>query len=52
MEPENVELFVDGKKVPMNSYVRNVFFRVLSALVSTLKGIDEDWKEVEIKVRR
>ncbi len=51
MEPE-VELLVDGEKVPMNSYVRNVFFRVVAALVSTLKGIDEDWKDVEIKVRR
>ncbi len=46
-----VELVVDGKKVPMNSYVKSVFFRVIAALVSTLKGVD-DWKTVEIKLER
>ncbi len=50
-EEFEVELFVDGKKVAMNSYVRKVFFRVVSALVSTLKGVDE-WKDVELRLRR
>ena len=47
-----IELLVDGKKVPMNSYVRSVFFRVIEALVSTLKGVDEEWKEIEIKLEK
>ncbi len=47
----DVELYVDGKKIPMNSYVRSVFFKVLSALISTLKGV-EDWEKAEIKISR
>ncbi|ADC65775.1 conserved hypothetical protein [Ferroglobus placidus DSM 10642] len=43
---------VDGKKVPMNDYVRRVFESVIEALVSTLKGVDEDWKELKIVIKR
>ncbi len=50
-ETFEVELFVDGKKVAMNSYVRKVFFRVMSALISTLKGV-EGWKEAEVRIRK
>lgn len=47
-----IELLVDGKKVPMNSYVRSVFTKVIEAMVSTLKGVDEEWKKIEIKLER
>lgn len=47
-----IELLVDGKKVPMNNYVRNVFFKVIEALVSTLKGVDGEWKKIEIKLEK
>ncbi|AEA46314.1 hypothetical protein [Archaeoglobus veneficus] len=47
-----VTLVVDGKKVPLNSYVRSVFSSVIVALISTLKGVDENWKTAEIKVER
>ena len=47
-----VRLVVDGKEVPLNAYVQSVFGNVLSALVSTLKGVDEDWKELKVEVRR
>jgi len=47
-----VKLVVDGKDVPLNNYVQSVFGNVLVALVSTLKGVDEDWKELKVEVRR
>ena len=47
-----VKLVVDGKDVPLNNYVQSVFGKVLSALVSTLKGVDEDWGELRVEVRR
>lgn len=47
-----IELLVDGKKVPMNNYVQNVFFKVIEALVSTLKGVDGEWKKIEIKLEK
>lgn len=46
-----IELFVDGKKVPMNSYVRSVFTKVIEALVSTLKGVDS-WDKLEIRLEK
>ncbi len=47
-----VELKIDEENVPLNEYVVKVFSRVVEALVSTLHGIPEDWKNVEIKVKR
>ncbi len=47
-----IELEIDGKKVPMNDYVRRVFENVIEALVSTLKGVDEDWRELKIEIKR
>jgi len=46
-----IELKVNGKKIAMNDYVQRVFENVLVALVSTLKGVDENWKEMEITLR-
>jgi len=46
-----IELFVDGKKVPMNSYVKSVFTKVIEALVSTLKGVDS-WEKIEIRLEK
>jgi len=47
-----VELKIDGENVPLNEYVVKVFSGVVEALVSTLHGIPEDWKNVEMKVKR
>ncbi len=47
-----IELRIDGKRVPMNKYVRDVFYKILLALISTLKGIPVDWKEIELRVKR
>ena len=47
-----IELYVDGKKIPMNSYVRSVFSSVIEAMVSTLKGVNQDWNKVEIRLEK
>jgi hypothetical protein len=47
-----VELVVDGKRIPLNNFVQKVFCNVVSALISALKGVDENWKEVEIRLTR
>ncbi len=47
-----VELIVDGKAIPLNRYVQSVFGNVISALVSTLKGVDENWKRLEVRIER
>ncbi len=47
-----VRLVVDGEEIELNQYVMKVFGKVVEALVSTLKGVDEDWDVVQIEVVR
>jgi hypothetical protein len=47
-----IEVFVDEKRIPMNKYVKNVFSAVIEAMVSTLKGVDENWSKIEIRLER
>ncbi len=47
-----VRLVVDGEDIEMNEFVTKVFGRVIEALVSTLKGVNEDWDIVKIEVVR
>jgi hypothetical protein len=39
-----VELLLDGRKVGLNQYVRSVFIGVTTALVGTLKNVEEPEK--------
>ncbi|AGK62224.1 hypothetical protein Asulf_02272 [Archaeoglobus sulfaticallidus PM70-1] len=48
----DVKLSIDGKEIPMNPYVQKVFLRVILALVSTLKGVDDNWSHLEISIDR
>jgi hypothetical protein len=53
MEPKiDVKLVIDGKEIPMNPYVQNVFGVIISGLISTLKGVDENWNHAEIILDR
>ncbi len=47
-----VRLVVDGEDIELNEFVTKIIGRVVEALVSTLKGVDENWKVVEIEVVR
>ncbi len=47
-----VEIFVDKEEVEVNEFVQNVMGRAIAGAVSVLKGVKEDWGEIEIKVKR
>ena len=51
MSSSDLEVRIDGKKVPTNDFIRRVFAGVVEALVVPLKGV-EDPKEIVITVRR
>ena len=51
MEVE-VEIFVDKEEIGANEFVQNVMGRAIAGAVSALKGVKEDWNEMEIKVKR
>jgi len=45
----DVELLVDGRRVPLNPYVRGVFRGVLQGLINTLKGC-EGIRRIEVRL--
>jgi hypothetical protein len=46
-----VELVVDGKTVPMNAFTQEIIGNVASAMAESLRGVDQGWKEIVIKVQ-
>ncbi|MBA7543345.1 hypothetical protein ES705_35675 [subsurface metagenome] len=47
-----VEIVVDKEEIVVNEFVQNVIGRAIAGAVSVLKGVNEEWGEMEIKVRR
>jgi len=47
-----VKLIVDGKEIPINDFVANFLAGTLSGAVTTLHGVNEKWKSIEIKIER
>ena len=41
----HVELLVDGKKISLNDFVEEFFGKTLDGAISSLSGINDDWKE-------
>ncbi len=48
---ERVSLFVSGKHIPLNPFLKNLFSKTLEAMVSTLKGVKEP-KNIDLSIRR
>ncbi len=48
----SMKLKVDGKEIPMNDFVSRFIQGVIVGGVSSLKGIKEDWKKIEIEVTK
>ncbi len=51
-EKVEVEIFVDKEEIGANEFVQNVMGKAIVGAVSALKGVKEDWAEIEIKVKR
>jgi hypothetical protein len=52
MDDADVVLEVDGKRIPLNDFVRKMLYGVLSGSVGALRGIEEDWKTINISIKR
>jgi hypothetical protein len=48
----DAKLFVDGKEIELNEFVRKILSGTVAGAVTSLRGIKRDWKEIEIKVTR
>jgi hypothetical protein len=48
----DTELFVDGKKVDLNEFVVKILGGTIVGAVTSLRGIDKNWKEINIKIAK
>ena len=46
----NIELIIDNKKIELNDFVKLFFGNILDGAVNSLSGVNENWKEISIKV--
>ena len=52
MKDIDIVLEVDGKKIPMNEFVRKMLYGVIAGSISALRGVDESWKVINISLKR
>ncbi|WP_445474080.1 hypothetical protein ACT9XH_06705 [Methanococcoides methylutens] len=47
-----VELTVDSNDIEINHFVQKILGAMASSSVETLHGVDADWKDITIKLKR
>ncbi|MCX8204593.1 MAG: hypothetical protein N3H31_02960 [Candidatus Nezhaarchaeota archaeon] len=47
-----VEVRVDGKVIPLNPFVTKLVGNLVHALLSSLHGIEPNWRAAEIRAER
>jgi RPA family protein len=48
----DVRLFVDGRELVLNEFVRRVLSGMVVGCVTSLQGVKEDWREIRIEVAK
>ena len=47
-----LELIVDGKDITMNKFVQKVIAGIVAGAVEPLAGVEEDWTDIELTIKR
>ena len=47
-----IKLKVDGQEIPLNEFVEKILSGTVTGAVTTLRGIDGDWKKIEIEIEK
>jgi hypothetical protein len=47
-----LKLKVDGKEIPLNDFVEKILNGTITGAVTSLRGIREDWKKIEIEIQQ
>ena len=45
-------LLVDGRKVVLNDFVNRILGGTVAGAVTSLHGVNQDWKEIAIRVKK
>jgi hypothetical protein len=51
-EDVDLVILVDGEEIDVNMFVQNIIGRAIASAVSALKGVKEDWMEIEVTVKK
>jgi len=52
MEDIEMILEIDGTKIPMNDFVKKILCGMVKGSIETLRGVEDDWKSVNIRMSR
>jgi len=47
-----LKLKVDGKEIPLNDFVEKLLVGTVVGGVTSLKGIKEEWKKIEVTISK
>ena len=47
-----MKLVIDGKEVPLNEFVNKILTGTIVGGVTSLRGIKEDWKKIEVEITK
>ncbi len=47
-----LELVVDGKVIPTNNMVKEMLANMVGGVADSLRGVDDDWNELEPHIKR
>ena len=45
-----LKLAIDGKEIPLNEFVSKILAGTIVGAVTSLRGVREDWKKIEVEI--
>jgi hypothetical protein len=48
----SLKLKIDGKDIPLNEFVEKILSGTITGALTSLRGIKEDWKKIEIEIQK
>jgi hypothetical protein len=46
----SIKLLIDSREIPLNEFVEKILSGTIVGAVTSLRGIKEDWKKIEIEI--
>ena len=47
-----LKLAIDGKEIPLNEFVNKILAGTMVGAVTSLRGVKEDWKKIEVEITK
>jgi hypothetical protein len=48
----SLKLKIDEKEIPLNDFVEKILSGTIAGAVTSLRGIKEDWKRIQIDIQK